>query len=84
MYDFRHKILPDKLKNFYTICSEIHDHNNRFVSDSLHVTTIHSVKYDNKPKKYQGPRIWNELIINNPSITTIHTKQSFQYNIKKH
>ena len=36
VYEYRQKVLPEELKNFYTICSEIHDHNNRFVSDSLH------------------------------------------------
>ena len=84
VYDFRHNLLPDDLKNVYTICSDIHCHNNRLVTDSLYVKRVNSVNYGTKTINYQGPKIWNELIINKPSFTKFHTKGSFKYNIKKY
>ena len=84
VYDFRHNLLPDDLKQFYSICSDIHNYNNRLVDDSLFVTRINSVNYGTKTIKYQGPIIWNELIKNKPSFTKFHTKGAFKYNIKKY
>ena len=84
VYDFRHNLLPDDLKQFYSIRSDIHNYNNRFVEDLLFITRINSVNYGTKTIKYQGPILWNELTKNKPSFINYHTKGAFKYNIKKY
>ena len=84
VYDFRHDLLPKDLRSFYTTCTDIHNHNNRLVNDSLYITRINSLKYGEKTLKHQGPKIWNELIKNDPSFIKIHTKGRFKFKIKKY
>ena len=84
VYDFIHNLLPEELKDFYTFRYEIHDYNNRFVKDSLYINRVNTVNYGIKTIYYQGPLIWNELIVDKPLFISMHTKSTFQYNIKKY
>ena len=84
VYDFIHNLLPEEFKDFYTFRYEIHNYNNRFVKDSLYINRVNTVNYGIKTICYQGPLIWNELIVDKPLFISMHTKSTFQYNIKKY